>query len=142
MIIINNGVANNGRVCYIFQASKITWIQWRQSYLWLPVNFLNHAILMNKKFEIFGLYRSFVIFSTHCFQGFFYFRISAHQSTTKGFLKFLWSIELNTAKSTVNSTNFLMWKYCWKVQLPHQEIRWNFGILSSEICSIYLWSET
>ena len=38
----------------------------------------------------------------------------------------------NTAKSTVISPNFLVWKYCGKAQFPHQEISWNYGIFRSE----------
>ena len=59
--------------------------------------------------------------------------------------------EANTAKNTVISPNFLVWKFCGKVQflnhfgrfsrnyaetvpshkIPHQEIRWNYAFFAS-----------
>ena len=46
----------------------------------------------------------------------------------------------NTAKNTVISSDFLVWKICEKTQFPNrksgeigkQEIRWNYGIFRSE----------
>ena len=46
----------------------------------------------------------------------------------------------NTAKNTVISSDFLVWKICEKAQFPNkksgeigkQEIRWNYGIFRSE----------
>ena len=56
----------------------------------------------------------------------------------------------HTAKNTVISPNFLVWKFCGKAQFrespetmqkqclstkfPHQNIRWNYSILRSVIC--------
>ena len=33
-----------------------------------------------------------------------------------------------------NFTNFLVWKLCLSTKFPHQEIRWNYGILRS-VCN-------
>ena len=40
-------------------------------------------------------------------------------------------LALETAKNTVILPDFLVWKFCGKAQLPHQEIRWNYGIFRS-----------
>ena len=37
-----------------------------------------------------------------------------------------------TGKNTVISPNFLVWKLCLSAKFPHQEIRWNYGIFTSE----------
>ena len=34
----------------------------------------------------------------------------------------------DTAKNTVISLDFLVWKLCLSAKLPHQEIKWNYGI--------------
>ena len=39
--------------------------------------------------------------------------------------------EENTAKNTVTSSNFLVWKLCVFKKFPHQEIRWIYGIFHS-----------
>ena len=36
-----------------------------------------------------------------------------------------------TAKNTVISPNFLVWKLCLSTKFLHQEIRWNYGIFHS-----------
>ena len=37
----------------------------------------------------------------------------------------------STAKNTVISPDFLVWKLCLSAKLPHQEIRWNYDIFRS-----------
>ena len=41
------------------------------------------------------------------------------------------TVEKITAKNTVNSPDFLVWKFCGDAQFPYQETRWNYGILGS-----------
>ena len=45
--------------------------------------------------------------------------------------KELWPIP-TTAKNTVISPDFLVWKFCGKAQFPHQEIRRNYGSFHSD----------
>ena len=86
-------------------------------------------------------------------------RISKKVHMTESFRKLNWIkmllVELDTAKNTVISPDFLVWKFCGKVQFPycfgrfarnyktirkrclsakypHQKIRWNCGIFRSE----------
>ena len=54
----------------------------------------------------------------------------------KGIWRSLWLVVRScshhiTAKNTVISPNFLVWKFCGKAQFSHQEITWNYGILRS-----------
>ena len=44
-----------------------------------------------------------------------------------------------TVESIVISPNFLVWKFGLSTKFPHQEIRWNYGILcSAKFCLKYL----
>ena len=47
-----------------------------------------------------------------------------------------WNLTLTRQKITIISPNFLVWKFYGKAQFPHQEIRWNFGILRSVKLSV------
>ena len=52
-----------------------------------------------------------------------------------GLLQVFYEIEVHTAKNTVISSDFLVWKFCGKTQFPHQEIMWNCGIFRSvKVC--------
>ena len=72
------------------------------------------------------------------------------------------SIVDSTAKNTVISPNFLVWKFCGKEQFPHsfgqfarnytelflstkfphQQIKWNYGIFCSVLIKIFRYSDT
>ena len=42
----------------------------------------------------------------------------------------LFKTDISTAKNTVISPDFLVWKLCLFAKFPQQEIRWNYGIFS------------
>ena len=56
----------------------------------------------------------------------FHFLLKGTNSFSKLLIYFKHN-HVNTAKNTVISPNFLVWKFCGNAQFPHQEIRWNYG---------------
>ena len=55
-------------------------------------------------------------------------------------LQYMTMVLLSTEKNTVISSNFMVWKFCGKAQIPHSfgriaqnygDIRWNYGIFRS-----------